>query len=398
MTIFKNALLSTNQVQDILVDKGTIQLISSHIDSPTDHIIDCEGRLLLSGMIDAHVHFRDPGFPQKEDALSGTKAALRGGVTSILDMPNTLPLCISAEELAHKKSIYKQNTYANYGFHFGGDARDNSLQLPHPSQYAALKIFLNESTGYMLVTDDKVLDNLFAKSHYIAVHAEGEAVEKAIYFAKKHHNTLYLCHISQAEELQIIKQAKDQKLPIFAEVCPHHILFNEKDTTKLLTMKPGLRTKRDQDMLLEALDSGLINTWGTDHAPHLISEKEAQLTYGIPVIEFSLELLLTLAKQMNWSYQKIESLYSSMPQNIFSIIKKGKITQGYDADFVLVEQDTSYTIQEKDIISKCGWSPYVGRQVTSKIHSTYIGGEEVYNAHSQEFKKSRYIKELSYDR
>ncbi len=398
MTLFKNALLSSNQVRDILVDQGTIQLISTCIDSPTDHIIDCEGRLLLSGMIDGHVHFRDPGFPQKEDATSGTKAALRGGVTSILDMPNTLPLCISTQELAHKKSIYRQNSYTNYGFHFGGDARDNSLQLSHPSQYAALKIFLNESTGYMLVTDDNVLNNLFSKAHYIAVHAEGDAVDKAIYFAKKHHNTLYLCHISQAEELQFIQDAKNKKLPIFAEVCPHHLLFNQKDTSALLTMKPSLRTTRDQDMLLQALDSGLLDTWGTDHAPHLISEKETQLTYGIPVIEFALELLLTLAKDMNWSHQKVESLYSSMPQNIFSIKKKGRITESYDADFVLVEQDTSYTIHEKDIVSKCNWSPYLGRKVTSKIHSTYIGGEEVYNASSQEFKKSRYIKELSYDR
>lgn len=398
MTLFKNALLSDQSYKDILVHKGTIQEINSFINTSVKNTIDCEGRLLLSGMIDVHVHFRDPGFPQKEDATSGTKAAIRGGVTTIIDMPNTSPLCVGAQELADKRTIYQEKAYANYGFHFGGDARDNSSILNQINNIASLKIFLNESTGHMLVTDDKILDRLFANSSYISVHAEGDAVDKAIYYAKKHRNILYLCHISQAEELQLIQQAKSQNLPIFAEVCPHHVLFNTTDETDKLIMKPRLRTPRDQEALLKALDSGLIDTWGTDHAPHLLSEKEAQLTYGIPSIEFSLELLLTLAKEMNWSYQKVEQLYSSRPRNIFKIAQKGAIVPSYDADFVLIDPNTSYHIKEKDIVSKCAWSPYVGRLLNTKIHSTYIGGEEVYNAETKKFNKSNYIKELNYER
>ncbi len=391
MTLFKKALLSNHKIQDILVNNGQVVDVQDHIDNNSHDIVNCDGRLLLSGMTDSHVHFRDPGFPQKEDASTGTKAALRGGVTSIIDMPNTSPLCVTPEELQHKKSIYQQNAYCNYGFHFGGDARDNSNNLPTPSEYASLKIFLNESTGHMLVTDDNVLDRLFQSSKFISVHAEGDAVDKAIYFAKKHNNTLYLCHISQQEEVQLIVKAKAQNLNIFAEVCPHHVVFNSSQTTNLLTMKPQLRSKRDQECMLEALDRGIIDTWGTDHAPHLISEKEAQLTYGIPSIEFSLEILLTLAKDMNWSYQKVEELYSKTPRNIFQI-------QNNTADFVLIDQAQDYVIQDSDIVSKCGWSPYVGYHAKSKIQSTYIGGEEVYNAQTQTFKKSSYIKELNYDR
>ena len=398
MILFKNALLSDNSTWDILVNDGTIVQLDSKITSSADTTINCDGKLLLSGMIDSHVHFRDPGFPQKEDATSGTKAALRGGVTSIIDMPNTDPLCVGVAELEQKRNIYNEKSYTNYGFHFGADARDNSKILKDISNVASLKIFLNESTGHMLVTDDIVLDKLFANSLYIAVHAEGEAVDKAIYYAKKHKNILYLCHISQAEELQMIQMAKSQNLPIFAEVCPHHVLFNKAEETNLLIMKPRLRTSNDQDALLKALDSGLIDTWGTDHAPHLISEKEEKLTYGIPSIEFSLELLLTLSKEMNWSYDRVAKLYSANPRQIFKISKKGRIAQGYDADFVLIEQDTPYVIQESDVISQCGWTPYLGRKVSANIHSTYIGGEEVYNKEHKTFNKSKYTKELYYER
>jgi len=397
MQIFKNALLANNQYQDIFVKDGIIQEISSNINYPKTKIIDCEGRLLLTGMIDPHVHMRNPGFPHKETIESGTKAALRGGVTSIIDMPNTNPLCISEEILIEKKSIYNHTSYTNYGFHFGGDARDNSLKLAHNSQYAALKIFLNESTGHMLITDNKVLEKLFDNSHFIAVHAEGDAVDKAIFLANKYKNTLYLCHISQEGELNFIKKAKLNNPNIYAEVCPHHILFNESNITELLTMKPTLHSKKDQEALLEAMDSGLIDTWGTDHAPHLKSEKEKEITYGIPGIEFALEILLTISKEMNWNYKKVQDFYSTNAKEIFKIKNKAYIKESYDADFVLIEPNNEYIFQESDIISKCGWSPYVGYKSKSKIFSTYIGGQKVYD-NKLGFSKSLFIKELHYER
>ncbi len=394
MIVFKNALLSDGRNTDILVKDGKIVEIGR--DLTADRVVNCEGRLLLSGMIDSHVHFREPGLTQKEDAESGTKAALRGGVTSIIDMPNTAPLCVTPLELQNKKDIYRRKAFSNYGFHFGGDARDNSANLPPAGSYAALKIFLNESTGHMLITDDEVLENLFRAAPLIAVHAEGDAVDKAVYYAEKYGNTLYLCHISLEEELKLIRRAKERGLPVYAEACPHHVLFDRSMESELLVMKPGLRSARDRELMLEAVDSGLIDTWGTDHAPHLISEKQSALTYGIPAVEFALEILMTLAKQNSWGFNRVESLYSSTPAHIFGIKNKGAVEVGKDADFVLVDYDRPYTISQKDAVSKCGWTPYEGFRAESSIHSVYIGGETVYDGN--QFYKSPYAGELEYDR
>ncbi|MGL5254385.1 MAG: dihydroorotase [Brevinema sp.] len=390
--LFKNALLSNGSRKDILTMNGKIVRIEDHIDGTG---IDCSPFLFFSGMIDAHVHFRDPGFPHKETAESGTKAALRGGVSTIIDMPNTNPLCVTNQALADKHKIYYEHAFCNYGFHFGGDARNNEIEVRNAQGFASLKIFLNESTGYMLITDDAILDKLFAASHFISVHAEGDAVDKALYFAKKHQNTLYLCHISQEEELISIKKAKDQKQIVYAEVTPHHVLFSDKDETPLLTMKPRLRSLRDQYKLKEALNDDLIDTWGTDHAPHLICEKEEKLTYGIEGIEFALENLITLAHEMNWNMSKVERLYSQAPASIFRIPAKGSIALNQDADFVLVEP-TSYTPTQEDVVSLCGWSPYVGRPLSAKIHSVYIGGEISY--HDGIFTKSPYVNSICYKR
>lgn len=397
MILFKNALLADGSYQDILVEEGKIKNLSKNLTIDNTEVIDCQGRLLLSGMIDPHVHFRDPGLTHKEDAESGSKAAIRGGVTSIIDMPNTIPLCTTVEELNKKREIYHHKSFCNYGFHFGADARDNIKDIINAKNFASLKIFLNESTGHMLIKDDTLLEKMFQSSRFIAVHAEGDAVDKAIYFANKYQNILYLCHISQQEELTYIKKAKENNKNIFAEVCPHHILFNKSNETSLLTMKPQLRTKKDQEALLEALDSGLIDTWGTDHAPHLEEEKKSGLVYGIEGIEFALEILLTLAKEMQWSHQKVQQLYSDNIKKIFNIRNKNLVI-GDDADFVIIDLNHGYEIQHSDIISKCSWSPYIGYKTTSQIHSTYIGGEMVYAKKTQEFIRSKYTKELYYDR
>lgn len=392
--LFKNALLADGSRKDILTGNGKIIEISKGLTHKTT--VDCEPYLLLTGMVDVHVHFRDPGFPQKETAETGTKAALRGGVTSIIDMPNTYPTCTTLETLSEKKYIYAQKAYCNYGFHFGADAQDNSVIVSQAESFCSLKIFLNESTGRMLVTDDSLLNKFFASTKFISVHAEGEAVDKAIYFAKKHDNILYLCHISLEEEIIAIKKAKSQKLNVYAELTPHHVLFNETQQTKFLTMKPLLRSPRDQEKILEALDDGFIDTWGTDHAPHLLSEKESEITYGIEGIEFALENLLTLAKKMNWKADKVQKLYSSMPAEIFRIKNKGLLREGADADFVLVDLEKEYTVTEQDIVSKAGWSPYTGLFMHAKVMHTYIRGAPAYQ--DGIFKKSPFIKELSYER
>lgn len=394
MVLFKNALLADGTHTDILTDNGKIIDITSHIDIKC-HTIDCEGRLLLPGMIDVHVHFRDPGLTHKEDALTGTRAALRGGVTSIIDMPNTLPLCTTINALTEKQAIYRHKALCNYGFHFGADARNNTAEIQKAVGFASLKIFLNESTGHMLIEDDTLLDKLFQVAPIISVHAEGDAVEKALFFARKHKKKLYLCHISQEEEIITIKKAKAAGQVVFAEACPHHVLFNDTAQTPLLTMKPNLRSERNRQQLLNALDEGIIDTWGTDHAPHLESEKLTKTTYGVEGIEFALEILLTLAKDMNWPFEKVQQLYSFRPAQIFGIRNKGQILKGQDADFCLVDHQASYVISTSDIESKANWSPYIDRRLDAKIHSTYIGGELSY--YNKQFFRSHYIQELTYE-
>ena len=403
--IIKNAKTINNKTVSIIIENEKIKKIdldNNYLHYKDDNIIDANYNYVIPGIIDPHTHMRDPGLTHKEDFNSGSKAAARGGVTTFLDMPNTIPNTISKENLLSKKSMMIGKSYVDYGFHFGGSKADNSEDIKNIiNDAASTKIFFNASTGNMLVEDDKILEKLFESSKIVTVHAEGDMVDKAINIAKKTNTPLYLCHLSLESEINSLKKAKDSGMIIYGEATPHHLFLNIEDVNKndknkmLLRMKPELREKSDNKALWEAVLDGTIDTIGTDHAPHLISEKMEKLTFGIPSVEHSLELML---KKVNDNTINLELLTKIMTKNtakIFGIKNKGLLQENYDADLVIINLNDNSEIEEKDIITKAGWSPYIGFKRGGKVITTIVRGNIVY--HNSIFSDNIIGKEISYN-
>lgn len=388
-TILENGI---ETVKDILVSKGKIQKIyrCSEIEElDIDEIYDAEGLLVLPGVIDVHTHMRDPGLSHKEDFETGSKACAKGGVTTFIDMPNTVPNTITEEILKAKEENSKDRSYVDYGFHFGGSRSDNSLEIKKVNdRVASTKIFLNMSTGDMLVEEEKTLENLFRESKIVSVHAEEEMVERAIGLARKFKKTLYLCHLSKASEVELLREAKKEGLCVYGEVAPHHLFLNETQVNNLLMMKPELKSVEDNKALWEGLKDGTIDTIGTDHAPHTLEEKNEKITFGIPGVENSLELML---KEVNGkiNLEILQRVMCENPAKIFGIKRKGKIEVGYEADFVMVDLKRKEEIKNEDVVSKCGWTPYEGMTTGGKVVSTFVRGNLVYNGIEFMNKKGR---------
>lgn len=387
--IVKNAkiLMGTEEITlDILVKEGKFVKFAREISEEGENVLDAAGKYLLPGIIDAHTHMRDPGFTHKEDASSGSRAAIRGGVTCFFDMPNTNPTTTTLEALEEKRNIYEGNSYADYAFYFGGTRFDNHEEVEKAKEKTvATKIFLNVSTGDMLVEEESILENIFRASKRVAVHAEEQMVERAILLARRTKKPLYLCHISLESELQYIKEAKDLGAEIYAEVTPHHLFLNEEDreknerNQKFLRTKPELKTKKDNEALWQALEYGIIDTVGTDHAPHLLKEKEEKLTFGMPSVEHSLEMMWNGVLEGRISVSRLQEVMAENPAKIFGIAGKGKIAIGYDADFVIIDDQDHSIITEEEIISKAAWSPYVGKKRGCKVVTTVLRGNMVYH-------------------
>lgn len=371
---------------DILIKSGKIKLIEKNISAENFQVIDAQGKLVLPGIVDAHTHMRDPGLSYKEDFISGSKAACRGGVTTFLDMPNTLPLTSSEETLKDKRENSLHRSYVDYGFHFGGVKSDNSKEIEKVRDcVASTKIFFNESTGDMLIEDNKTVENLFNSSRIIAVHAEGEKIREAIEAAKKFGKPLYLCHLSTGEEVEILKAAKKEGVKVYGEVTPHHLMLNENDRESsdrnrmLLRMKPELKTSADNEYLWKALADGIIDTVGTDHAPHTLEDKSSKVTFGIPGVENSLEMMLKGYKAGKITLHRMIQVMSENPAEIFNIRGKGKIAEGFDGDLILLDLKDSSLIKDEDSISKCGWSPYHGIEKSGTVETTILRGNIIYN-------------------
>ncbi len=369
-------------IKDILVEKGKIAKIyrcSEVEELDIDEIIDMDGNWVLPGVIDVHTHMRDPGLSYKEDFKTGSKACAKGGVTTFIDMPNTVPNTTTKEILDAKESNSKNRSYVDYGFHFGGSKLDNSEEIRKVrDRVASTKIFLNMSTGDMLVEEEKVLENLFKESKIISVHAEEEMVDKAIDLARKFRKPLYLCHLSKKSEVEKLRAAKKEGLKIYGEVAPHHLFLDSSMANSLLIMKPELKNKEDNDALWLGLEDGTIDTIGTDHAPHTLEEKNSKTTYGIPGVENSLEMML---KELNKKIdmKTLQKVMSENPAKIFGIAGKGKIEVGYDADLVVVDLNNKEIIKNEDVISKCGWTPYSGIVGGGKVLLTMVRGHIVYD-------------------
>ncbi|MHA5066226.1 dihydroorotase [Cetobacterium somerae] len=369
-------------IKDILVEKGKIVKIyrcSEVEELDIDEIVDMDGNWVLPGVIDVHTHMRDPGLAYKEDFETGSKACAKGGVTTFIDMPNTVPNTTTKEILDAKESNSKNRSYVDYGFHFGGSKLDNSEEIKKVrDRVASTKIFLNMSTGDMLVEEEKVLENLFKESKIISVHAEEEMVDKAIDLARKFRKPLYLCHLSKKSEVEKLRAAKKEGLKIYGEVAPHHLFLDSSMANSLLIMKPELKSKEDNDALWLGIEDGTIDTIGTDHAPHTLEEKNSKTTYGIPGVENSLEMML---KELNKKIdmKTLQKVMSENPAKIFGIAGKGKIEVGYDADLVVVDLNNKEIIKNEDVISKCGWTPYSGIVGGGKVLLTMVRGHIVYD-------------------
>lgn len=373
-------------IRDILIEDGVITKIDENIQAEGHEIVDAQSNYVLPGIIDVHTHMRDPGLTHKEDFTSGSKACARGGVTTFIDMPNTIPVTVTEKALMDKKDMMVGRSYVDYGFHFGGSKKDNSEEIKKVlDKVASTKIFLNMSTGDMLIENEKVVENIFRESKIISVHAEEGMVEKAIEFCKKYDKELYLCHLSKASEIELLKQAKAEGVKVFGEVTPHHLFLNVEDVNAterskmLLRMKPELKERSDNEALWKALADGTLDSIGTDHAPHLIEEKLAKLTYGVPSVENSLEMMLNGVKENRITFERLIEVMCKNPAKIFKIKNKGDIAVGYDGDLVIVDINDNSPIKDDKVITKANWTPFENCNRGGRVLTTILRGEIVYN-------------------
>ena len=420
--VLKNALIVKKgqaYKKNIGIAKGKIAKIS---DLPLTCLdsIDCKGKFLFPGLIDEHVHFRYPGMTHKEDWESASRAALAGGITTVIDMPNTMPDLTTRELLEQKKTAVKKDSLCNFCFHFGA-AMDNADELKRVEGIASIKVFMGSSTGTLLINNLETLENIFEiakkKDLPVTVHAEDEniikkntekakaegknsaqfhneirsplaekiAVEKALAVQKKVGNRIHFLHVSTEEALELIARAKKERSGITCEVTPHHLFLSEEDIEKLGNygkINPPLRSKSDQRALWNGIATGIVDCIGTDHAPHTIEEKEKDFfssPSGMPGVETMLPLLLDAAANEKISLAKIVELCCENPARIFSLGKKGHITEGFDADLVLVDLQGETIIKNENLKTKCKWSAFNEMKLKGKIEKVFLAGKEIKN-------------------
>ena len=398
--ILKNGIDVFGKKIEILINGEIIEKISQNIDesrfknNENARIIDTEGKLVMPGIIDVHTHMRDPGITYKEDFATGSRACAKAGVTTFYDMPNTIPTTTTLENLLKKKKLASEKAIVNFGFHFGGSKNDNVEEIKKvlsSGEANTVKIFMNVTTGEMLIEDDEILKKVFKNSKLVLVHAENEMIDKAIELNKNCGKGLYVCHIPSENELKkVINAKKNNELntkehPIYAEVTPHHLFLNTeiRESTErnkmLLRMKPELREKSDNEFLWEAINRGEIDTIGTDHAPHLISEKLEKITFGMPGVETSLALMINAFNEGRISLEMIQKLMCENPAKIMKIEKRGKLEEGFFADIIVVDTQKEWIVAVDDTIeSKCGWTPYENWELKGKNILTIVNGEIVY--------------------
>ena len=409
-----------NQKKNILIENEYIKEVSNKdISLPEDcEVIDCEGLIILPGIIDTHVHFRQPGAEYKADMQSESITALAGGVTSVFDMPNNSPVITSIETLQEKYALCKENMFCNYALYFGltNDNIRQAINLPKES-IAGLKLFLGSSTGNMLVDNNEEIEYLFKNSPFIiTAHCEDEqriisnknkysnlnplpynihslirdkdccynSSSYAISLAKKHHTQFHLAHVTTGKEISLLSNDKLENKHITAEVSPNHLWFCEEDyKTKgnLIKCNPAIKTSEDRKLLRKALEEGYIDMIATDHAPHLLNEKEKDYfsaPSGMPSIQYSLLMMLEIAEQENWSLDFIVEKMCENPAKRFHIKQRGFIEKGYFADLVLIKNGKKTQVNTKNILSKCKWSPLEEKTFSNSLEMTFLNGKKVY--------------------
>ena len=424
LTLIKNAkLVNEGQVYqaDVLIENQLIKEISSEITIKADYIIDAKGLHLLPGVIDDQVHFREPGLTHKANIYTESKAAVAGGITSFMEMPNTNPQALTQELLEDKYVIASQTSMANYSF-FMGASNDNLEEVlkTDPKKVGAIKIFMGSSTGNMLEDNRTVLEEIFAKSPMlIAVHCEdeqtiqentiqakkefGEEVpisehpnirsaeacykssSMAVELAKKYNTRLHVFHLSTEKEISLFDNTLPlaQKL-ITAEVCIHHLWFDESKYAEkgtLIKWNPAVKKTSDKDALFQALLDDKLDVIATDHAPHTLEEKSN--TYfnapsGGPLVQHALPAMLAFVKQKKISIEKVVEKMCHNPAVCFKVENRGFIREGYFADLVMVNLDNPWEVNKDNILYKCGWSPFEGETFNAQITHTFVNGHIAY--------------------
>jgi len=407
----------------VLLEGNFIKKVTTEdINESADTIINAKGKYLLPGCIDDQVHFREPGLTHKADIYTESKAAVAGGITSYMEMPNTIPNALTQTLLEDKYSIGAKNSLANYSF-FMGASNENIDEIlnTNPSNVCGLKIFMGSSTGNMLVDNRQTLEAIFSKSKMlIAVHCEDEATvrantelykqkfgdnipiashplirnEEACYkssslaveLAKKHDTRLHILHISTAKELSLF----DNKIPlkkkrITAEACIHHLWFSDEDyKTKgnFIKWNPAVKTKLDRDAILQGMLENKIDVIATDHAPHTLEEKQQpylKAPSGGPLVQHALVAMLELCSNKKITIEKVVEKMSHAVADCFQIDKRGYIRENYFADLVLVDLNAPWTVDKTNILYKCGWSPFEGQTFQAKVTHTFVNGHLAYH-------------------
>ena len=424
-TLIKNAtIVNENEVfvSDILIEGQYISKIDKDITDSHARVIDAEGLIVMPGAIDDQVHFREPGLTHKGEIYTEAKAAVAGGVTTYMEMPNTVPQAVTIVELEKKYTRAKECSLANYSFFMGGTNLnlEETLKVDY-SKVCGLKIFMGSSTGDMLVDNEKTLEGFFEKSNaLIATHCEYDPMIKdtqariiaeygedipayfhpiirndeacyrsssfAVQLAKKFNTRLHILHISSAKELSLFTNKIPLKQKrITAEACIHHLWFNDEDYKakgNFIKWNPSVKTEYDRAQIFEAVLDGRIDVIATDHAPHTMEEKSQsylKAPSGGPLVQHSILAMLEFYKQKKITLEMIVNKMSHNVADIFNIEKRGYIREGYFADLVVVNLNKPNTVTKESLLYKCGWSPFEGQTFASSIEKTFVSGHLVYD-------------------
>lgn len=424
-TLIRNAHLVNEgavTISDVLIVGDRIAKIGKGLDAEGVEAIDASGFWLMPGIIDDQVHFREPGLTHKADLSTESKAAAAGGVTSFMEMPNTVPQVLTQQLLQDKYEIAAKVSAVNYSFFMG--ASNNNLDevlKTDPKRVCGVKVFMGSSTGDMLVDEKKILEGIFKESPTIvATHCEEEAVvrsnmttakerwgenvpidqhplirsaeacyqssSKAVELATKHGSRLHILHISTARELDLFdgnKPLKEKK--ITSEACIHHLWFTDADYADkgtYIKWNPAVKTEADRNAIRAALQDGRIDVVATDHAPHTIKEKSNsyfKAPSGGPLVQHGLTAMLELVHQGEITVEKVIELMCHRVAELFEIKDRGYIREGYKADLVLVNPDANWTVTGENILYKCGWSPFAGYEFKSHVTGTWVNGVRVWD-------------------
>ncbi len=426
-TIIKNATLineGRSYKACVVIENDIISAIyegDCPVDSLSGDVIDATGKWLIPGVIDDQVHFREPGLTHKGDIQSESRAAVAGGVTSYMEMPNTKPQTTTIDELNRKFDRAAEVSVANYSFYIGA-TNDNlsELKKADPTRTCGVKVFMGSSTGNMLVDSEKALSGIFSEINMlIATHCEKEEViqaniakykalkgddlplmyhpmirdaeacyrssAEAVALASKYGSRLHVLHLSTGREMSLFDQKPLSEKRITGEVCVHHLWFDDRDYARFgnrIKWNPAVKSEADKLALIEALKSGKLDVVATDHAPHLTTEKEGsclQAASGGPLVQHSLTVMLEMAKQGIFTPELVVEKMCHAPAVLYGVEKRGFIREGYFADLVLVNPESQWTVSADNILYKCGWSPVEGLTFGAKVEKTFVNGVLAYD-------------------